>query len=109
MTRLCQQGAVMELTTQDHMLVEQRVSNSRKSTGLAYVLWFFFFWISAHRFYLGRPGTALLQIASYFVLIGFLWALLDAFLMPGMVEGQTRKTRKLWADAARAHKASVQT
>lgn len=33
-----------------------------KSTGLAYVLWFFFGGIGGHKFYLGRPGVAVLYI-----------------------------------------------
>jgi TM2 domain-containing membrane protein YozV len=35
--------------------------------------------------YLGRPVSAILQIVSYFVLIGFLWLLIDGFLIPGML------------------------
>lgn len=69
-----------------YMLVEARVANEQKSVAVAYALWFFLGLISLHRFYLGRPGSALLQIASYFILVGFLWLLIDAFLIPGMVD-----------------------
>lgn len=34
----------------------------RKSTGIAYVLWFFLGGLSAHRFYAGKVGTAILQL-----------------------------------------------
>ena len=33
-----------------------------KSTGVAYLLWFFFGGIGAHKFYLGRPGVGALYI-----------------------------------------------
>ena len=82
-----------ELTTSELMLIEQRVTNVRKSTGAAYLLWFFLWWVSGHRFYLGRPGSALLQIVSYFILIGFVWFLVDAFLIPGMIARHRDKER----------------
>ena len=81
------------LTTSDLMLIEQRVTNSTKSTGTSYLLWFFTWPVSGHRFYLGRPKTALLQIVSYFVLIGFVWLLIDAFLIPGMIREDQDKER----------------
>jgi TM2 domain-containing membrane protein YozV len=74
----------MGLSTQDQMLIEQRVTNDGPSTAVAYLLWFFLGIVSGHRFYLGRPGSAILQILSYLVLIGFLWLLIDGFLIPGM-------------------------
>src|SRR5690349_1865524 len=48
-------GRRMTLSTQEQMLIEQRVANEAKSTGLAYVLWFFLGGLGMHRFYLGRP------------------------------------------------------
>ena len=51
-------------------------------------------WISAHRFYLKRPVSAVLQIASYFILIGFVWLLLDLFAIPGMVRVERTKVRE---------------
>lgn len=83
----------MALTISELSLVEQRVANDGPSTGVAYLLWFFLGWISAHRFYLGRPATAILQILSYFILIGFIWLLIDAFLIPGMVRDEKNEIR----------------
>ncbi len=84
----------MTLTTQQQMLIEQRVTNEAKSTGAAYLLWLFLWFVSAHRFYLGRPGTAILQILSYFILIGFIWWLVDAFLIPGMIQSHKDEVRR---------------
>ena len=61
----------MGLSTEQQMLIEQRVTNDGPSTVVAYLLWFFLFIVSGHRFYLGRPGSAILQILSYCILIGF--------------------------------------
>jgi TM2 domain-containing membrane protein YozV len=83
----------MALTISELSLVEQRVANDGPSTGVAYLLWFFLGWISAHRFYLGRPATAILQILSYFILIGFIWLLIDVFLIPGMVRDKKNEIR----------------
>lgn len=76
-----------------YMVVEARVANEQKSAVVAYLLWFFLGLLSLHRFYLGRPGTAILQILSYFVLIGFVWWIIDGFLIPGMVDGHRNRVR----------------
>ena len=76
----------MSLTTDDMILIEQRVANERKSAGAAYLLWFFLGFLSAHRFYLGKPVSAILQILSYFILVGFVWWFLDFFLIPSIIE-----------------------
>lgn len=39
-----------------------QLSVPTKSTGVAYLLWLFFGGIGAHKFYLGRPGVAVLYI-----------------------------------------------
>lgn len=70
----------------------------KKSVLVAYLLWFFLGGLGAHRFYLGRMGSAVgmlvLFLASIvlsivvvgalgFVVLG-LWWLVDAALIPGM-------------------------
>ncbi|MGC6399097.1 TM2 domain-containing protein [Sphingomonas sp. FW199] len=84
----------MALTTGELTLIEQRVTNDGPSTGVAYLFWFFLWFVSAHRFYLGRPGTAILQILSYLILIGLVWALIDAFLIPGMIRDKRNEIRQ---------------
>lgn len=75
----------MTLTTDQRLYVESQVSARRKSTGLAYALWFFLGLLSIHRFYLERPKTAILQIILNCLIVGLLWTLFDAFLIPGMI------------------------
>lgn len=78
---------------------------NKKSTGTAYLLWFFLGGLGAHRFYLGRPGSAVAQIAIFwgsfvlmFIFIGFLtvwitpvWLIVDLFLIPQMVSEHNNK------------------
>lgn len=83
----------MKLSTEENMLIEMRVSNDGPSIAVAYLLWFFLGIVSAHRFYLGRPASALLQIVSFFVLVGFIWLFVDLFLIPGMVREEQDRMR----------------
>lgn len=79
------EGGEMALSTNQLMLIEQRVTNDAPSVAVAYLLWFFLGLVSAHRFYLGRASSAILQILSYILLIGVIWWIVDAFLIPGMI------------------------
>lgn len=97
----------MTLSTQEQLLVEQRLANEKKSTGVAYLLWFFLGGLGGHRFYLGRSGTGALMLVltilgavtlpvgiGAFILIAVgLWALVDAFLIPGMISALLRDAR----------------
>jgi len=85
---------------------------SKKSTGVAYLLWFFLGSLGVHRFYLGQTGTGaamailcVLSWATTFIVIGFfglgilgIWWLVDAFLIPGIA---TRVNQDLAARLAR--------
>lgn len=71
----------------------------KKGAGIAYVLWFFLGGFGAHRFYLERTGSAIAMLVITIVsallltvgigILGLLvvgvWALVDAFLIPGIV------------------------
>lgn len=71
---------------------------NKKSTGIAYLLWFFLGMLGVHRFYLGRSGSGavilVLSIVSFFLsfvgigiflfVIPAIWVLVDVFLIPGM-------------------------
>jgi len=91
----------MSLSTDDMIYIEQRAANEKKSAGAAYLLWFFLGFLSAHRFYLGKPVSAILQIISYFFLIGFVWWVLDFFLIPSIIEDDLDEKRYRLADQLR--------
>lgn len=90
----------MPLTTEEKMLIEMRVANESPSTATAYLLWIFLWFVSAHRFYLGRPGSAILQILCFFIVVGFVWVLIDAFLIPGMIRDKQDEIRRRLERAA---------
>ncbi|WP_180900130.1 TM2 domain-containing protein [Martelella soudanensis] len=97
----------MGLTTEEQILIEQRVTNSAKSPAAAYLLWFFVGWAGAHRFYLGRSGSGIAMLLLYVVgwlttvfMIGFvmlgawgIWWLVDLFLISGMIDAQKSEVR----------------
>lgn len=85
---------------------------NKKNAVIAYVLWFFLGQLGVHRMYLNRVGSGLFMAAfcviSYvlcLVLIGFLglgilyiWWLIDAVLIPGMLQDENVKlARRLGA------------
>jgi TM2 domain-containing membrane protein YozV len=86
---------------QAEMLIEQKVANAQKSTGVAYLLWFFLGGFGSHRFYLGKTGTAVAQliitIVGFFTLIPLIvtgiWLLVDLFLIPGIIREHSEKVR----------------
>lgn len=71
---------------------------AQKETGVGYLLWIFLGAFGAHRFYLGRNGSAIAQVAlnvvgwlTVFIIVGFVflavlwvWLIVDAFLIPSM-------------------------
>lgn len=55
-----------------------------KSKTTAYLLWFFLGGLSAHRFYLGKTGSAIFYLFTL-QLLGIGW-IIDLFLISGMVD-----------------------
>lgn len=86
---------------QAEMLVEQKVANAKKSTGVAYLLWLFLGGFGGHRFYLGKTGTAVVQLIITLIgcftifplIITGIWLLIDAFLIPGIIQASSEKAR----------------
>ncbi|MCC2975729.1 TM2 domain-containing protein [Sphingomonas sp. PL-96] len=80
-------------------MAQMLYSANSKSVGVAYLLWLFLGGFGGHRFYSGKTGTAIAQLALTLlglitaiigvgvVLMFFvaLWALIDAFLIPGWI------------------------
>lgn len=68
----------------------------RKSTGVTYLLWLFFGFLGAHRFYLGRTGSGIAQLLMFLSVVGIIplafWWLVDAFKIPEMVRDENVKT-----------------
>ncbi len=78
---------------------------TKKSIGVAYVLWFFFGGLGAYRFYLKKTGSAvtmlvitLVSALLTIVVIGIvgliamgIWVIVDAFLIPGWISTHNLK------------------
>jgi len=109
-----------ELTTEQRILIEQRVTNDAKSTGVAYLLWLFLGGVGGHRFYLGQTGTGIAMlvltvlglvtlaagVGAFFLLGVGIWTLVDAFLIPGMIRQDKERIRNnLTLDLIRAKSA----
>ncbi|MCB2379289.1 NINE protein [Hymenobacter sp. BT635] len=62
-----------------------------KSKVVAYLLWFFFGWLSLHRFYLGKVGSGIVYLLTG-QLLGVGW-IIDLFLLSGMVDNYNNKER----------------
>ncbi|CCE97200.1 putative TM2 domain-containing protein [Sinorhizobium fredii HH103] len=97
----------MDLSTAEQILIEQRVTNESKSTAVAYLLWIFLGGLGAHRFYIGRVGSGLailvlmivgillapVGVGTIFLVPAVIWMLVDAFLIPGMIQQQKEEVR----------------
>jgi TM2 domain-containing membrane protein YozV len=80
-----------------------------KSLSTAYLLWFFFGGVSAHRFYLGSPASGAIQLTltplGYGLVIGkspagfaillcaWLWILADLFIIPSLARKANEPVR----------------
>jgi hypothetical protein len=86
----------MGLSTEQLVLVEHRVANDGPSSGVTYLLWFFLGVFAGHRWYLGRPGSAVLMIIAWIcgILPGAIWWIVDGFLIPGMIREKKDEIRR---------------
>jgi len=71
------------LTERELLILRQEVENRKKSVAAVWLLWVFLGVFGAHRFYLGRVGTGVAMLLTIGGLL--IWALVDAFLIPGML------------------------
>ena len=88
--------------TSSDLKVQLAYDARKKSLLIAYLVWFFIGILGVHRIYLGRikSGFALLAlsilcfvfsivtlgIGTLVFILPFIWLIVDAFLIPGMVE-----------------------
>lgn len=79
----------MGLTTEKMLLVNSEVEKQKRNLVVAYLLWFFLGVFGAHRFYFGKTGSGVAMLLLVVLTLGIgslvtaIWALVDAFLMPG--------------------------
>ena len=61
----------MERDTNRQFVIDATVESARKSTLVAYLLWFFLGGLGVHNFYLGKPVLAGLQLAGTLTYFAF--------------------------------------
>jgi TM2 domain-containing membrane protein YozV len=93
-----QQRANGRLSDNQRILIEQRISNEKPSTGTAYLLCLFLGAIGIHRLYLGERGTGIIMLILGITIIGLLitgpWAFIDLFLIPSIVRKRIEEIRQ---------------
>lgn len=72
----------------------------RKKKRVAYLLWLFLGWFGVHRFYAGETKTGIAQLLLTltgigFLLVSFWWWLIDAFLIPDMINDHNLDTLRM--------------
>ncbi len=82
---------IHDLTEREMLILRQETDSKRKRVATTWLLWVFLGLFGAHRFYLGRIGTGFAQL---FTLGGlFIWAIIDVFLISGMLKDNERKVQ----------------
>jgi TM2 domain-containing membrane protein YozV len=86
------------LTDSQKMLIEQRITNDKPSTGTAYLLCFFLGALGVHRLYLGEKGTGIVMLILGITFFGLIitgpWAFIDLFLIPSIIRKRVEDTRQ---------------
>jgi TM2 domain-containing membrane protein YozV len=72
-----------DLSSRELQLLQTELMTRQKSSGTAWLLLIFAGGLGAHRFYLGRTGSAIAMLLTAGGL-GF-WTIIDLFLMSGMI------------------------
>ena len=72
---------------------------------IMWLLWLFLGGFGAHRFYLGDTKKAVFMLITCMLLVGFIWVLVDAFMIQGELKS---KNRALWADIATRYGAPLE-
>ncbi|PTM56505.1 TM2 domain-containing protein [Desmospora activa] len=90
-----------QLDARQLAIAQSEMENYRKSTGAAYLLWFFLGGFGVHRFYIDRVGTGVIMLTLellgwmtiwifglglIFLIPNWIWWIVDAFLLHGYVQ-----------------------
>ncbi|MEQ6359492.1 TM2 domain-containing protein [Thermoanaerobacter thermohydrosulfuricus] len=81
-----------QLNEKQLAIFNQEFDKKKKNPVVAWLLWFFLGGLGAHRLYLGKTasgfvlmGVTLLTAWFTFGIPTFIWLIIDAFLLPGMI------------------------
>ena len=93
-----QASRTSRLTDIQRMPIEQRVTNEKPSTGVAYVLCICILGLfGAHRLYLGQRGSGIVMLILGITFVGWFitgpWAVIDLLLIPGIIQRRVSELR----------------
>jgi len=78
-----------QLTNEEVLVVNSEIERQKKSTAVAFLLCFFLGTLGAHRYYIGKNGSAIAMTLITVLTLGFgaivtgIWAFIDLFLITG--------------------------
>ncbi|MCL6456860.1 MAG: TM2 domain-containing protein [Gorillibacterium sp.] len=79
-----------QLDARELMLLDSEVKNQGKNMVVAYVLWYFLGVVGGHRFYMGKTGSAVVQLILSITVVGLIvtliWWIVDAFQLHNWVK-----------------------
>jgi TM2 domain-containing membrane protein YozV len=100
-----------QLEARELLLLESEVKNQGKNMIVGYVLWYFLGLVGGHRFYMGRTGTAIVQLVLSLTVFGmvatFIWWVVDAFLLHTWIKDHNRIVEDRVMDQIMANKANL--
>lgn len=86
------------LTTEERILVNSEVEKNSKNITVAYLLWLIVGVLGGHRYYLGRTGSAIAMTVLTITVVGgvisAIWALVDLFLIPGIINEDKQRVEQ---------------
>ncbi len=91
-------AAKSQLDTRELLLLDSEVKNRGKSMLVAYILWYFLGFLGAHRFYIGKKGSAITQLILTITIVGLIvnavWWIVDAFLLHGYIKEKNQQVEE---------------
>lgn len=91
----------MNNSLEEKNYIENQVQLHGKNKVIAWLLWLFLAGLGAHRFYLGRTGSAVTMLLLFFFVSPWMlylptaiWVIVDAFLINGIVNTKNDNIRK---------------
>lgn len=99
-----------QLDTRELLLLDSEVKIQSKNMVVAYILWYFLGVVGGHRFYMGKTGTAIVQLILSITVIGLIvtsiWWIVDAFLVHTWVKEHNESIESRMIDQILAAKIS---
>lgn len=81
----------MLLSSDDQLVINGELQKRGKNKLVAYLLLIFLGLLGIHRFYMGKIGSGVAMLLLCWTFITIPWAIIDLFLLSGMVDRHNKK------------------